>query len=241
MSIHCCDKYKFELISQMSFLSFFLMSFLFFINFIIIYIFYSGWCGNLRGVKWGHCDCKTCIDYSKVYSNAPDEKQYLPKHNPQNGKQLSNLPRFRCVIAHACLRRECIRSCYVYFLGFISKIHTEILGILHAFNYYCCYLKMPQVKEKLIETINITNCTYSGVMVDAVRDFQPPVLPTLVNVIQVQVSHRRVFSSFVIFSRYNRMKQSQNFFWIVILYDTAILSIILYFCCEFLFWIVTCK
>ena len=23
----------------------------------------SGWCGNIRHTRWGHCDCKDCIDY----------------------------------------------------------------------------------------------------------------------------------------------------------------------------------
>lgn len=26
----------------------------------------TGWCGNVRGEEWGHCDCKDCIDFAAV-------------------------------------------------------------------------------------------------------------------------------------------------------------------------------
>mmetsp|Transcript_31332 Transcript_31332/g.82113 ORF Transcript_31332/g.82113 Transcript_31332/m.82113 type:complete len:203 (-) Transcript_31332:66-674(-) len=27
----------------------------------------SGWCGNVRRKKWGHCDCTDCVDFSQVH------------------------------------------------------------------------------------------------------------------------------------------------------------------------------
>jgi hypothetical protein len=26
----------------------------------------SGWCGNIRGKSWGHCDCPDCVDFVQV-------------------------------------------------------------------------------------------------------------------------------------------------------------------------------
>ena len=47
----------------------------------------SGYCGNARGVRWGHCDCETCVDFSRETL-----QEYLnsPKHI-QLGKQQEHL------------------------------------------------------------------------------------------------------------------------------------------------------
>eukprot|EP00049_Salpingoeca_infusionum_P028034 m.35815 g.35815 ORF g.35815 m.35815 type:complete len:245 (-) comp9925_c0_seq2:125-859(-) len=46
----------------------------------------SGYCGNVRGVKWGHCDCPTCVDYSQKRA-----KKLAPLGKDQNGEK----PKFR--------------------------------------------------------------------------------------------------------------------------------------------------
>lgn len=57
----------------------------------------SGWCGNVRGVEWGHCDCIGCIDYSAPQKeNRPQRAAVHVTPKPAPPKPSKFRPDGRC-------------------------------------------------------------------------------------------------------------------------------------------------
>eukprot|EP00051_Salpingoeca_urceolata_P027321 m.480974 g.480974 ORF g.480974 m.480974 type:complete len:712 (+) comp22012_c0_seq1:446-2581(+) len=54
----------------------------------------SGFCGNVRDVDWGHCDCPTCVDYSVPGSRAQNINNF---NEPSIPKDLPKVPGKRFV------------------------------------------------------------------------------------------------------------------------------------------------